>query len=622
MHLDRQRTLHALLLIAGMTVAGIFAAFAQTPTANAQALEDSQCRGCHGDNENALTLPSGEMLPLLVNLDAFDSSAHGHAAEMSCSSCHTGKQRYRYPHEPLPDTIVTQEDYTSAAIAETCVTCHYAHNPFHEDAEVIPATGGEGEDAVTELPNCVSCHSAHSVAPVEEMATTMPERCLACHDQETADWLQSALTPHPGVGDGAAGYAGSTRCLGCHEDLYTGWQETRHARSVQFVDEHPDAVVGDFASEDPDLAFNLDEVALTLGAVRQQKYITQTVSGDFYVLPSQWNVVTAEWAPYQPDSWQEHEWRRNCSGCHVTGLETTTWEFTEFNIGCEECHGPSLAHAQAPEEVKPYRAADDQVCGACHSRGASPDGHPFPATYVPGDTLTDHFTFTTDEADLWPDSSAENHNQQYMDWTLGNSMEQDDSVRCSSCHDVHSAGAEGTAQLYASINETCLGCHNDKRRLVEHMPYHEVASRTNEFTCADCHMPKMATSAVSFDTRSHTFLQPDPQGSITHGSVDVMPNACNLCHAEPSEDPAWAAQTIAYAKDTWPDLSSQFGPGPTPTSPPPPTPLPSVGEPVERMEIEAGGWIRDLFFVIVAVIGMIVAAAIVHYVRTRREQNV
>ena len=617
MSVDRRKTLFALFIVLGLLAAGISAVTLGARVAAAQETgEDTACRGCHGDNQRSITLPSGEELPLLVPLDAFDASVHGHNSELSCTSCHTGKARYRYPHEPLPESIQTAADYADAAIAATCTNCHYAHNPFHD--EVDAATLDEG----AALPNCLSCHGVHDVAAVEEIRDAMPERCTACHGEETAEWLRTVLEPHQGLGAGAEGYAGSVRCLGCHEDRYEGWLQTRHAQSVQHVAENPDAVIGDFTSSDAALTFGLEDVALTVGAVHQQKYITQTVDGNFYVLPAQWNVATEEWAPYQPNDWQEHEWRQNCSGCHVTGLDTETWEFTEFNIGCEDCHGPSLAHAQNPEEVKPYAVADDQVCGACHSRGSAPDGHPFPTTYQPGDTLTDHFTFTTSDEYLWPDGSAKIHNQQYMDWTLGNTMTASGDVHCSSCHDLHSAGAEGTVQLYDSINETCLQCHNDQRKLVEHMPYHEAASRTRDFSCADCHMPKMATSAVEFDVRSHTFLQPNPQGTIEHGGVEAMPNSCNLCHTDMGETPEWAAQTIAYAKQSWPDRTAEFGPGPTPTSPPAPTPLPSVGEPVERLEVPAGGWLRNLFFVVVGLIALVFVAAVVHYVRTRREQNV
>ena len=121
----------------------------------------------------------------------------------------------------------------------------------------------------------------------------------------------------------------------------------------------------------------------------------------------------------------------------MTGLETADWTFKEFGVGCESCHGPGAAHAADPTNVKPYAEVDDQVCGACHSRGTSPEGYEFPATYRPGDTLADHFTLTTTAEALWPDGSARLNHQQYMDWMLGSTKEKSGKVNCTTCHAVH-----------------------------------------------------------------------------------------------------------------------------------------------------------------------------------------
>ena len=139
----------------------------------------------------------------------------------------------------------------------------------------------------------------------------------------------------------------------------------------------------------------------------------------------------------------------------------------------------------------------------------------------------------------------------------------------------------GRAQLKAPTNELCVECHGDKRALITHMPYHEEASQEYDFTCSDCHMPKMATSAVDYDIHSHTFRQPNPQGSIDHGGVEAMPNACNLCHDGHGKDPAWAVEIVNYSVAQQKAAKSFFGPGPTPTAPLPPTPSPSVGQPVD-----------------------------------------
>jgi hypothetical protein len=146
----------------------------------------------------------------------------------------------------------------------------------------------------------------------------------------------------------------------------------------------------------------------------------------------------------------------------------------------------------------------------------------------------------------------------------------------------------------------------------------------NEFFCNDCHMPETATSAVLNDIHNHSLLQPDPQGTIDHGGVAAMPNACNNCHTEPGESPEWAAQTIAYAQQQAPPVTGGFfGPGPTPTSPPPPTPLAVVGEPVvTESHVETGQWVRYGLLVSFGVIALLAVAWVAFRIRTRGERNV
>ena len=306
----------------------------------------------------------------------------------------------------------------------------------------------------------------------------------------------------------------------------------------------------------------------------------------------------------------------------MTGLETQNWTFTEFGVGCESCHGPGAAHAADPKNVKPFAEVDNQVCGACHSRGESPDGHPFPATYRPGDTLTEHFTFTTSTDALWPDGSAKLHEQQYMDWNLGNAMAKAGSdVNCTTCHAVHDPGvAEG--QTVKAGNTLCLDCHTQQGALVQHTPFHEKAMQKKDFLCTDCHMPRLATNATSFDTHSHAFLQPDPEASVKHGGIENMPNACNQCHTGSGETAAWAAHTISFAKaQATPVPGAFFGPGPTPSAPPPPTPMASVGPPAEFDKLETGVWIRWTGIIGFWVVVILAVAWTYYRFRMRRTNN-
>ena len=571
---------------------------------------DISCRGCHGGNQRSLTLSSGETLPLLVELDKLDSSPHSSLSEaaVSCLNCHENDTRYQYPHLTNP-----AHDYKEfvAAVSGQCQDCHYAHQPFH-DEEALGA----------ESPTCVDCHGSHDIAAIDDLAESMPARCVTCHTDQPEGWAAEFVAPLPGLGEGAAGYAGSIRCAGCHDDLYFNWHDTQHAHMIQEPGVRPGAIVGDFEVESAVRTFTLNDVAYTVGGRWRQLYLTPNDEEQLELLPAQWNVEAEEWVPYEPEHGTSSNWIQSCGSCHVTGLNTETWGFTEFSIGCESCHGPAKDHSKDPENVKPYRAIDDQVCGACHSQGTSPDGHPFAASYQPGDILSEHFTLTDDPEAKWPDGSARLNHQQYADWQLGSSMSLAAETSCLTCHVVHSQGAV-SSQLRAPLNDLCLECHNDQRALIRHVPFHEQAMNERDFTCVDCHMPKTVTGIDGISLHNHSFLQPNPEASIAHGGIEMMPNACNVCHTEIGQDEEWAAQTIAYAKAVGtPASSAYFGPGPTPISPPPPTPISVAGQPSEHVFVPTGRWVRNIAIALFGIILLIAVVAAGNNMRIRRSRNV
>ncbi len=638
-HFDRIVSRLLLVVFLGM----LCMLFAPTSDATAQSevpLPDIPCRNCHEGSSREYVFPSGETIGVGVDVATLDASPHSslRSEQVPCTACHTGNNvRYRYPHQPNP--AQNYRDFV-VEVSENCPSCHYPHKPFH------PIEGADTSELVGELPTCADCHGSHDIERVESMADAMATRCIACHTDEDVGWADEFLAPRPGIGAGAEGYIGSTRCSGCHDDIYFTWRQTHHARFIQDAVANPDAVLGDFESIGEDVSVDKEDIAYTIGNRWRQAYLlapetttvtttvpqtvtqtitqtvtqtitqtiaqpmTQTATVELPLLPVQWSIESSEWIPLQEGGRLPEDWITECGSCHVTGLNTETWTFTEFGVGCESCHGPGANHAEDPENVKPYAEVDDQVCGSCHSRGVSQDGYHFPATYRPGDMLADHFIPTTSDDDLWPDGSAKRNHQQYMDWQLGNSMGASQKVKCVSCHGPHSVG-EGTAQLRAPLNDLCLVCHGEKKALAQHTPFHQRALQERSFTCADCHMPLMATSAEPYDIHNHTFLQPNPDGTIVHGGLDNMPNACNQCHKGSAESPQWATEVIAHAQSLAPEASF-FGPGPTPTSPPPPTPMPSVGE-VDKFDTEPPlWWVRWAAVVIAA----LVAAAFIAWIRS------
>ncbi|MBW7882979.1 MAG: hypothetical protein H3C34_10135, partial [Caldilineaceae bacterium] len=340
------------VLFAGLATTGQVAVAQVEPLPTPAPMVDAACRGCHGEKTDELVLASGEILPLGVDLAQLTVSPHSSAAAhpVPCTSCHVNETRYRYPHEENPAQTLAE---FRGNVSDSCQECHYPHTPFHEieQADYTP-------------PTCVDCHGGHDIAGVESMAESVPANCLACHDDQSTEWVAEFLHPLPGFGVGSAEFAGSMRCAGCHEEKFFTWRDTLHARIVQDVAREVDAVVGDFELEDPDRSFTLDDVSYTIGGRLRQLYMTRTVSDTFEILPAQWNVETQEWVPYHLDDGETNDWLQECSGCHVTGLDSETWTFVEFGVGCESCHGTGAAHAADPENVKPYAEVDDQVCGA------------------------------------------------------------------------------------------------------------------------------------------------------------------------------------------------------------------------------------------------------------------
>jgi Cytochrome c554 and c-prime len=116
----------------------------------------------------------------------------------------------------------------------------------------------------------------------------------------------------------------------------------------------------------------------------EQRYFKR-VDGDYYVFPAQWDVTHKAWKPYfvKDDWWAPLYPPDNfarptsalCDGCHAVNYDIATRSPTEWNVGCEKCHGPGGDHAKDPATaaiVNParldYVAAAD-VCIQCHSQG-------------------------------------------------------------------------------------------------------------------------------------------------------------------------------------------------------------------------------------------------------------
>lgn len=129
-------------------------------------------------------------------------------------------------------------------------------------------------------------------------------------------------------------YTGSAACQDCHEDIFARWQHTRMANVLVDVDEHPEAILGDFSAPNPLVTFDADDITFTYGSRSKQRYFTR-VGNDYFVLPAQWDVMNGTWRRYHPEAgtewWTEYYpddqmQRPTGDGCHSTNYDVATHE--------------------------------------------------------------------------------------------------------------------------------------------------------------------------------------------------------------------------------------------------------------------------------------------------------
>ena len=367
-------------------------------------------------------------------------------------------------------------------------------------------------------------------------------------------------------------FVGSSACQECHLDIYGRWQDTLMANVIQDPRENPSAILADFDANDPLVTFGEEDVAFTYGSKWKQRYFTR-IGDDFFVFPAQWDVLNRQWRRYHPqpgsDWWtdfyptdpMQRPTGPLCDGCHSVNYDLQTKSPTEWNVGCEACHGPGGRHLKQPvngniinpSHLDPIRATD--ICIQCHSQG-QPHTNPingfhfdWAVGYRPGLRLSDHWKL--DEVHLgeetfthWPDGSAHKNRMQGNDYIQSRMYVK--GVTCSGCHDVH--GTDFDADLIAPKNEVCLTCHQPQLQPgpAESIEDHTRHAEDGEGSqCVSCHMPKISRTVGPVNVSSHTFKFISPLMTLQYG----IPNPCNTCHNEESSQ--WALDELRQ----WPHVS-------------------------------------------------------------------
>ena len=371
----------------------------------------------------------------------------------------------------------------------------------------------------------------------------------------------------------AATYVGSAACKKCHEEVYARWSKSRMANVVRDPREHPDAIIPDLSKPDPLVTFTKDDIAFVYGSRWKQRYFTK-IGDDYFPEPAQWDVTHKMWKKYfvrnGTDWWTSFYPPDNfkrptgplCDGCHSVNYDIATMKVSEWNVGCEKCHGPGSAHVERPVAstiLNParfdYVHASD-TCIQCHSQGRPPKNpiegkyYDWPVGFHVGLNLADFWELEEHKlGELsfthFPDGTAHKNRMQGNDFVT--SLMYARGVTCSNCHDPH--GTDNPGIVREKGNGLCLGCHGPNAQngphaaTIEQHTHHAAGSAGSE--CIACHMPKIAETLGDVMVRSHTFRFVWP----TQTDTMKIPNACNLCHTDKTT--AWATEALR----SWADRS-------------------------------------------------------------------
>jgi predicted CXXCH cytochrome family protein len=345
------------------------------------------------------------------------------------------------------------------------------------------------------------------------------------------------------------------------------------ANVVRDPKEYPDAIIPDLAKADPLLNFKKDDIAFIYGSKWKQRYFRKD-GNDYYPLGAQWDVMhsawrayfvkegTDWWVPYYPADNNKRPTGPLCDGCHSVNYNIEAKTVTEWNVGCEKCHGPGGAHAAKPSRASivnparldPLRASD--TCIQCHSQG-QPLSNPiqgkyydWPVGFHVGSDLSRYWKLEEHKAGEttfthFADGTGHKNRMQGNDFV--SSVMYTRGITCFSCHDVH--GTANDADLWKPASVMCLECHGPRSpngphtASIEQHTHHKAGSSGNE--CVGCHMPKIETTLGDVMVRSHTFRFISP----TLTEKLKIPNSCNTCHTDKSVK--WALDELKK----WPEVS-------------------------------------------------------------------
>jgi predicted CXXCH cytochrome family protein len=314
-------------------------------------------------------------------------------------------------------------------------------------------------------------------------------------------------------------------------------------------------------TEGPDGKPTTYEAKYTFGVHPLQQYLVEFPKGRMQALSLAWDTNKQKWFDLHPDErilpndelhWAQpsQSWNYMCAECHSTDLRKnydeatdtyhTTWN--EIDVSCEACHGPGSLHVEIAKSKKLFwdrhygyalaplkgHPAQNQLdmCARCHARRRIVHGG-----YEPGREFLDYYEPEMLDSDVYyPDGQIREEAYEYSSFLQSRMYRE--GIRCTDCHDPHSA------KIRLQDNNLCTRCHTVGKYDAPAHHHHPVGSKGA--LCVECHMPSKDYMVVD-PRRDHSIRIPRPDMTAQIGT----PNSCQPCHKDKSNQ--WAIDTL----DQW-----------------------------------------------------------------------
>jgi predicted CXXCH cytochrome family protein len=284
--------------------AALLLLLAWAATASAGQPDNQLCLGCHTNPGLSTTLANGDVLPLTVDPQVYNSSVHGQKAQL-CVSCHTNISGYPHPKVTAGDRRSFQlERYTQ------CQTCHQDQYKQTLDSNHARALAAGNRNAAI----CTDCHGAHDVQKPGTPKQAISATCQKCHstiyEQYAGSVHGSALTK-TGNGDVPV-------CTDCHG-----------------VHQQADPTTAAFRLKSPSICANCHGNASLM-----QKYGISTDVMNTYVADFHGTTVTL-FEKQSPDQATNKAVCTDCHGIHdIKQVSSTDATVVKQNLltTCQKCH--------------------------------------------------------------------------------------------------------------------------------------------------------------------------------------------------------------------------------------------------------------------------------------------